>query len=167
MVDPVASPVETVITGSIGKWFEEMVPGSTFRHMVTRTVTEADNTWFSTTTMNPQPLHLDAHYAAGTEFGQRLVNSLLTLSVIVGLSVADLTLTTTVANLGFDEITFPAPVFMGDTLRAETGIVAGRLSKSRPGQGVVTMEHRGFKQDGTVVCRAVRNALVRCRPGGE
>jgi acyl dehydratase len=158
---------ETVIEGCIGRWFEEMMPGTIYRHMVTRTVTEADNTWFSTTTMNPQPLHLDSHYSSTTEFGQRLVNSLFTLSVIVGLSVADLTLQTTVANLGFGEITFPAPVLIGDTLRAETAIVESRLSHSRPGQGIVTMEHRGFNQEQILVCRASRTALIRCRPEGS
>jgi acyl dehydratase len=157
-------PNEIVIEGCIGRWFEEMIPGTTFRHMVTRTATEADNTWFTAITMNPQPLHLDSHYSAGTEFGQRLVNSLFTLSVVVGLSVGDLTLHTTVANLGFGEITFPAPVLIGDTLRAETAIIESRLSHSRPGQGVVTMEHRGYKQDQTLVCRALRTALIRCRP---
>lgn len=148
-----------------GRWFDELKPGITFRHGVTRTITEADNVFFTTMTMNPQPLHLDANYASGTEFGRPLVNSLLTLGLVVGLSVADLTLRTTVANLGFDEVTFPAPVFAGDTIRVETEILESRLSRSRPGQGIVKMRHKGLNQDNRVVCLATRSALLRQKPG--
>jgi len=148
-----------------GKWFEELTEGLVIHHAIRRTVTEADNVGFSTMTMNPAWLHLDADYAATkTEFGRPLVNSLLTLSLAVGISVHDTTLGTTVANLGFEETVFPAPVFHGDTLRVETQVMAARRSRSRPQQGIVTFEHRVFNQDDVVVCRSVRNALMLCRP---
>jgi acyl dehydratase len=156
--------IDRIVDGSPGRWYDELAVGTRYRHSVTRTVTEADNVWFTTMTMNPQPLHLDASYAAGTEFGRPLVNSLFTLALVVGLSVAELTLRTTVANLGFEAVTFPAPVFAGDTIRAETDILAKRPARSRPGQGIVSMRHRGVNQGGTVVCEAVRSALVRSRP---
>jgi len=114
--------------------------------------------------MNPQPLHLDAEFAKATEFGQRLVNSLFTLSTLVGLSVADLTLGTTVGNLGFEKVEFPKPVFIGDTLYAETEVVSKRESRSRPGQGIVCFEHRATNQRGELVARCVRNALMLGRP---
>jgi acyl dehydratase len=118
-------------------------------------------------TMNPAWLHLDADYAANeTEFGKPLVNSLLTLSLAVGISVHETTLGTTVANLGFEESVFPAPVFHGDTIRVETEVLKRRASSSRPNQGVVTFEHRVFNQDDVLVCRTVRNALMLCRPDG-
>jgi acyl dehydratase len=147
-----------------GKWLGELVAGDVHRHRPGRTVTEADNVLFTTLTMNTQSLHLDAAFAADQEFGQRLVNSLFTMSVVVGLSVADLTEGTTVANLGFSEVSFPAPVFIGDTLYAETEVVAVRPSSSRPGQGVVTFEHRGRNQRGEPVCVARRAALIRSDP---
>jgi len=143
-----------------GKYLNELVVGDVYTHRPGRTVTEADNLLFTVLTMNTQSLHLDAAFAETREFGQRLVNSLFTLSTVVGLSVADLTEGTTVANLGFSEITFPAPVFIGDTLTAETEIVARRRSASRPGQGIVTFEHRGHNQHGKLVCSARRAALV-------
>ena len=145
-----------------GKYLDELIVGDVFVHRPARTVTEADNVLFTTLTMNTQSLHLDAEFARDQEFGQRLVNSLLTMSTVVGLSVADLTEGTTVANLGFSEIRFPAPVFIGDTLTAETEIIDKRLSTSRPGQGVVTFEHRGRNQRGEAVCTARRAALVLC-----
>jgi acyl dehydratase len=118
-------------------------------------------------TMNPAWLHLDFDYAENeTEFGRPLVNSMLTLAVVIGISVHETTLGTTVANLGFQEIAFPAPVFHGDTIRVETEVAAARASKSRPNQGVVTFEHRGFNQRGELVCRAVRDALMHRRPEG-
>lgn len=147
-----------------GRWYEDLDEGEVVDHAVTRTVTESDNVLFSTMTMNPQPLHLDAEFSAGTEFGKPLVNSLFTLGLLVGLSVWELTLGTTVANLGFDEIAFPAPVFVGDTIRASTLIVSKRLSKSRPGNGVVQFDHRAFNQHGVLVARCRRSALMRCRP---
>jgi acyl dehydratase len=147
-----------------GMWLEECEPGLVVHHAVRRTVTEMDNTLFSTLTMNPQPLHLDAAFSAETEFGQRLVNSLFTLGLVVGIAVYELTLGTTVANLGFDSIEFPAPVFHGDTVHVETEIVSRRNSKSRPDNGIVTFEHRGFNQRDVLIARCVRNALMRRRP---
>jgi acyl dehydratase len=147
-----------------GRWFEELEPGLVVDHAITRTVTESDNTLFCVLTMNPQPLHLDAAYAAESEFGERLVNSLLTLSLLVGLSVFETTHGTTVANLAFAEVTFPNPVFHGDTIRAETEVVAARASASRPAQGIVTFEHRAFNQRGELVARCRRTALMKRRP---
>nr|WP_072806005.1 MaoC family dehydratase [Rhodococcus yunnanensis] len=141
-----------------------MEVGVVYEHRPGRTVTEADNTLFTTQTMNTQALHLDAAYSAGTAFGERLVNSMFTLSTVVGLSVAQLTQGTIVANLGFSEVKFPKPLFHGDTLYAETTIVDKRESKSRPGEGVVTFEHTGRNQHGDVVAVAVRKTLVQMRP---
>ncbi|MTD55452.1 MaoC family dehydratase [Amycolatopsis pithecellobii] len=146
-----------------GLWFEELSQGLKIEHSVTRTVSEADNTLFSVMTMNPQPLHLDAEFSSRTEFGQRLVNSLFTLGLVVGISVSETTLGTTVANLGFGKIEFPAPVFHGDTIRVETVVKARRESKSRSSAGVVTFEHTGYNQHGTAVARCERSALMlRC-----
>jgi acyl dehydratase len=147
-----------------GRWFEELTVGTIVPHPVTRTVTETDNILFTTMTMNPAQVHLDYDYAARTEFGQPLVNSMFTVALLIGLSVYDLTHGTTVANLGFDEVVFPAPVFYGDTIHAESEIVDARVSKSRPAQGIVTFEHRAFNQRDELVCRARRNALMHCRP---
>jgi acyl dehydratase len=147
-----------------GRYYDELEVGDVFRHRPGRTITETDNLLFTTLTMNTQSLHLDAEAAAESEFGQRLVNSLLTMSIAAGLSVGDLTEGTTVANLGFGEIAFPRPVFVGDTLYAETEIVAKRESRSRPGEGIVTFEHRAANQREEVVCRAQRAALVRSAP---
>jgi acyl dehydratase len=147
-----------------GMWLEECEPGLVVHHAVRRTVTEMDNTLFSTLTMNPQPLHLDAAFSAETEFGQRLVNSLFTLGLVVGIAVYELTLGTTVANLGFGSIEFPAPVFHGDTIHVDTEIASRRDSKSRPDNGIVTFEHRGFNQHDVLIARCVRNALMRRRP---
>lgn len=145
-----------------GLYFEEFEVGTRYLHRPGRTVTEADNVLFTTMTMNTQSLHLDAAWSATQPFGQRLVNSMLTLSTLVGSSVAQLTEGTIVANLGFDRVEFPHPVFLGDTLYSETLITAGRLSESRPGQGIVTLEHTARNQDGVVVAIAVRNTLVWC-----
>ena len=147
-----------------GLYFEQFSVGQVFNHEIHRTVTEADNVLFSTLTMNPQPLHLDAAWSATQPFGQRLVNSLFTLSTLVGLSIGQLTLGTLVANLGFREVTFPAPVFIGDTLYAETLVREVRASKSRPGEGVVELEHTARNQDGTIVAQCLRAMLVRSRP---
>ena len=147
-----------------GLYFEEFTVGQVFRHQPGRTVTEADNVLFTTMTMNPQPLHLDAAFAAHTEFGQRLVNSLLTLGIAVGLSVGDTTLGTTVANLGFDKIEFPKPVFHGDTLYVETEIMDKRESRSRPDTGVVFFEHRASNQRQELVARIRRAGLMRKKP---
>jgi acyl dehydratase len=145
-------------------WFEEMTPGLTVHHSVRRTVTEMDNTLISVLTMNPQPLHLDAEFAGTTEFGERLVNSLYTLGLVIGISVYELTLGTTVANLGFQSVEFPAPVFHGDTIRVETDVAGARASASRPNAGIVTFEHRGFNQREVLIARCVRAALVLRRP---
>jgi acyl dehydratase len=154
--------VKTVVAR--GLYFEEIEPGAVFRHRPGRTLGEADNTLFSTLTMNPQSLHLDAAYSERTEFGQRLVNSLLTLSTMVGLSVSDLTQETTVANLGFGKVDFPRPVFAGDTINAETEILSARASRSRPEAGVVVFEHRALNQRGEVVAVAQRTALMHRAP---
>lgn len=145
-------------------WFDEFEVGQVVRHAITRTVTETDNVLFTTMTMNPQPLHLDEEFAAGTEFGTRLVNSLFTLGLVVGISVHETTLGTTVANLGFGSIEFPAPVRHGDTIHVETEVLSTRASTSRPGQGIVEMEHRGYNQRDEVVAVARRSALMRSRP---
>lgn len=161
---------DTTVTGpritQRGLWFEEMELGATYEHRPGRTITEADNTWFTAVTMNTQALHLDAAYAAGTSFGERLVNSMFTLSTLVGLSVSQLTQGTIVANLGFSDVSFPHPLRHGDTLYAETTITDKRESKSRPGEGIVTLTHTGRNQDGTVVATAVRKTLVQKRPEG-
>ncbi|MFQ5513105.1 MAG: MaoC family dehydratase [Myxococcota bacterium] len=143
-----------------GKYFEDLEVGTVLKHEPGRTITETDNLLFSTLTMNPQPLHLDAVFAEQSEFGQRLVNSLFTLGVTVGLSVADTTLGTTVGNLGFERIEFPKPVFLGDTLRAETEVVEKRLSRSRPEWGIVHFEHRAWNQRSELVLRCRRAAMM-------
>jgi acyl dehydratase len=160
----VTAPEKTV--EQRGLWLEEFEEGTTYLHRPGRTVTEADNTLFTTQTMNTQPLHLDAAWAATQPGfrGERLVNSMFTLSTVVGLSVNQLTLGTIVANLGFSEITFPAPMFHGDTLYAETTCLSKRVSKSRPNQGIVELRHTGRNQDGEVVCTAVRSTRVQGRP---
>lgn len=148
----------------MGRWFEELPAGLSVRHATTRTVTEADNVLFTCLTMNPQPLHLDAEFAAGTEFGERLVNSLFTLGLLVGLTVPELTLGTTIANLGFERVEFPRPVLHGDTIRAESEVLEARASRSRPDAGVVTFEHRAHNQRDEVVGVCRRTALMRRRP---
>ena len=150
-----------------GKWYEELEVGLVVPHALTRTVTESDNVLFTTMTMNPARLHLDHHYAAETEFGRPLVNSMFTLALLVGLSVLETTHGTTIANLGFQSVEFPAPVFPGDTIYAETEVVAARDSRSRPEAGIVTFEHRGFNQRDELVCRARRDALMLRRPKGK
>ncbi len=148
-----------------GKWFEELTPGLVIHHAIRRTITESDNVLFTSMTMNPAWLHLDFAYAESeTEFGRPLVNSMLTVAMVVGISVHETTLGTTVANLGFSETVFPAPMFHGDTLRVETEVQSSRPSKSRPNQGVVVFEHRGYNQDDALTCRAVRSALMLRAP---
>ena len=147
-----------------GRWFEELAVGDVVEHAVTRTVTEMDNGLFTCLTMNPQPMHLDAEFAARSEFGKPLVNSLYTLGLVVGIAVPELTLGTTIANLGFSEIEFPNPVFAGDTVWAQSEIIESRPSASRPNAGVVTFEHRGYKGIDTIICRARRTAFMRRRP---
>ncbi|WP_163541575.1 MaoC family dehydratase [Occultella kanbiaonis] len=145
-----------------GLYYEEFDTGVLYQHRPGRTVTEADNVLFTTLTMNTQSLHLDAAWSAGQPFGQRLVNSMFTLATLVGSSVAQLTQGTIVANLGFETVTFPHPLYHGDTLYSETRVRSKRLSSSRPGQGIVTLEHTGRNQDGTIVATAVRSTLVWC-----
>ncbi len=147
-----------------GLYFEEFHVGQQFVHPWSRTVTEMDNTLFSLLTMNPQPLHLDAHFAAQTEWGQRLFNSLYTLGILVGMSVNDTTLGTTVANLGMTDVRFPKPVFHCDTLRARTEVISVRASQSRPESGLVEFEHTGLNQRDEVVAICRRTALMRRRP---
>lgn len=146
-----------------GLWYEELEPGTRYLHRPGRTLTEADNVLFTTLTMNTQALHLDAAWSGQQVWGQRLVNSMLTLATMVGQSVGQLTQGTIVANLGFGEVAFPHPLFHGDTLYSETVVAAKRLSASRPGEGVVTLDHTGRNQHGVVVATARRTVLVRCR----
>ena len=148
-----------------GLWFEEFEVGALYEHRPGRTLTEADNVFFTTLTMNTQPLHLDAHDSAQhPPFHERLVNSMLTFSTLVGLSVGQLTLGTIVANLGFEDVRFPAPVRHGDTLYAETLVVEKRTSSTRPGTGIVTLEHVARNQHGEVVATATRATMVRMAP---
>lgn len=147
-----------------GKYFDEWAVGDRIDHPIRRTVTETDNLLFSALTHNPQPLHIDAEAARASEFGQILVNGTWTFSLMVGLSVAETTLGTLVANLGYDKLVMPKPVFIGDTLRAETEVTGLRDSKSRTDAGLVTFTHRLFNQRDELVCQCERTALLRRRP---
>ena len=147
-----------------GLWFEEFEEGMVFEHAVTRTVTEADNMMFSNATMNTQPLHIDFNWAAeNSEFGKPLVNSIFTLGLMIGLSVSDTTLGTTVGNLAMTDMNFPKPVFHGDSIRSTTTILSTRESKSRPTMGVVVFEHRAFNQRDEKVAYCIRSAFMRKR----
>lgn len=147
-----------------GLYYEEFEIGQVFEHAIRRTVTEMDNILFSALTHNPQPLHLDAEFSKNTEFGQQLVNSIFTLGLMVGVSVGDTTLGTTVGNLGMTEVRFPKPVFHGDTLRATTTIKEKRESKSRPTMGIVVFEHRAFNQRDEEVAYCLRAGLMLKKP---
>jgi acyl dehydratase len=148
-----------------GLYFDQFSVGQVFRHGVRRTVTEADNTWFSVATCNPAAIHLDEDYCRKhSEFGTRIVNSGFTLGLMIGLSVADTTLGTTVGNLGMDEVRFPKPVFHGDTIRAETEVLDKRESRSRPTQGIVTFLHRAYNQNDELVSHCKRAALMLKEP---
>ncbi len=147
-----------------GVWFDELYVGQKFEHPIRRTVTETDNVLFTAMTHNPALLHLDEEYMKGTEFGQRVVNSAFTLGLMVGISVGDTTLGTAVANLGWDEVRFPKPLFHGDTIRVETEVLETRESKSRPDQGIVVFLHQAFNQHGEVVASCKRSGLQRKRP---
>jgi acyl dehydratase len=147
-----------------GLWFDELQVGQVFKHAIRRTVTETDNILFSTMTHNPAQLHLDEEYMRGTEYGQRLVNSAFTLGLMGGISVGDTTLGTAVANLGWDEVRFPKPVFHGDTLHVETEVIDLRDSKSRPDQGIVTFLHRAYNQRNELVASCKRSGLQRRKP---
>jgi acyl dehydratase len=151
----------------LGLYFEEFDLDTRYLHRPGRTVTETDNVLFTTLTMNSQALHLDAAWAATQPFGQRLMNSMFTLATIVGASVTQLTQGTIVANLGFSDVAFPHPLFHGDTLYSETVVTGKRLSSTRPGQGIVTMEHTGRNQDGVIVAKATRSVLVWTREAHE
>ena len=146
-----------------GRYYEDFAVGDTYKHWPGRTLTAADNTWFTLLTMNQHPIHFDEEYAKQTEFGKPLVNSALTLAVVVGMSVADVS-QRAVANLGWTDIVMPAPVFNGDTLYAESTVLEKRESKSRPTEGIVTVATRGWKQDGTTVMTFKRSVLVPKRP---
>ena len=148
-----------------GLYFEDFQVDQVFEHAVTRTVTEMDNVLFSTLTLNPQPLHLDEEFSKKTEFGQRLVNSLFTLGLLIGMTVSETTLGTTIANLGMSKVEFPKPVFHGDTLRARTVVKSKRLSRSRPNAGIVEFEHSAINQRGEVVAICQRAAFMKCQPG--
>jgi len=147
-----------------GRYYDEWQVGDRIVHILRRTVTETDNLMMSALTHNPQPLHLDAEYAAGTEFGRIVVNGTFTFALMVGISVGDTTLGTLVANLGYDKLVMPKPVFIGDTLRGETEVVELRDSKSRPDAGLVTFKHRMFNQRDEEVCSFLRTALLKRRP---
>ena len=146
-----------------GLHFEDFKTGHVFQHELRRTVTEADNMLFSNMTLNPQPLHIDHHFAASQPFGKPLVNSLFTLGLMIGISVNDTTIGTTVGNLGMSEVKFPHPVFHGDTIHVETEVKAVRDSKSRPADGIVTFIHRAFNQDDVLVAMCERAALMKKR----
>lgn len=147
-----------------GRWFDEWRVGDRIVHEIRRTVTETDNLLFSTMTHNPQPLHIDAEAARASEFGQILVNGTFTFALMVGLSVSDTTLGTLVANLGYDKLVMPKPVFLGDTLRAESQVVELKDSRSRPEAGIVTFTHRLLNQRDEIVCQCLRSALIRRSP---
>ncbi len=148
-----------------GLYFDEFEIGQIFQHQIRRTVTEADNVWFSTATCNPAALHLDEQWCKeNSEFGTRIVNSGFTFGLMIGLSVGDTTMGTTVANLGMDEVRFPKPVFHGDTIRAETEVLEKRESRSRPTQGIVTLLHRAYNQNNDLVASCKRAALMMRKP---
>ncbi len=147
-----------------GRFFDDWQVGDRVAHAITRTVTETDNVLVSALTHNPQPMHLDHEVAAASEFGQPLVNSIYTFGLMIGVSVSDTTLGTLIANLGYDKLVFPVPVFVGDTLRSESECIAVRPSGSRPEAGIVTWAHRSFNQRGEKVCECTRSALIRRKP---
>jgi acyl dehydratase len=147
-----------------GLYLEQFEIGAVVRHPITRTVTESDNVLFSVMTLNPQPLHIDFDFASKTEWGKPLVNSLFTLGLMIGISVHDTTLGTTVANLGMTDTTFPHPVFHGDTIRVETEVKEVRESKSKPDRGIVEFEHRAYNQHGALVARTTRQAMIMKKP---
>lgn len=147
-----------------GHWLEDFEEGQVFDHDWGRTLTETDNRWFSLLTMNPQPLHIDAHHAKTTQWGRPIVNSLFTLGCLVGMSVNDTTLGTTVANLGMTDVRFPHPLFEGDTIRVRTTVLGVRESRSRPADGIVTFRHEAFNQDGVLCATCDRAALIMKRP---
>ena len=161
--EPGAQGERRVVAGWTGRWLEDFRVGDVYRHVNGRTISEADNTWFSLLTNNPHPAHSNADYASRTEFGRPLVVSTLTLAIVTGLSVDDVS-RNAVANLGWDEVRLPAPVFAGDTLYAESEVLETRPSRSRPGQGLVRVRTRGFNQRDETVITYERTILVHARP---
>ena len=158
-------PTEPVRHARGGLYFEDFETGRLYQHTLRRTVTEMDNMLFSNMTLNPQPLHIDRHFCeTETEWGQPLMNSLFTLGLMIGMSVNDLTVGTTIANLGMSEVKFPNPVFHGDTLHSTTEVIGRRESKSRPDAGIVELHHRAYKQDGKLVAECHRQAFMKKRP---
>ncbi len=147
-----------------GLYLEDFEVGHVIQHPLRRTVTETDNILFSTMTLNPQPLHIDFDFCAKTEWGQPLVNSLFTLGLMIGISVNDTTVGTTIANLGMSETIFPHPLFHGDTVHVETEILSVRESKSKPDRGIVELEHRAFNQEDVLVAKCTRQAMIIKRP---
>lgn len=147
-----------------GLYLEQFEVGRVFQHEIRRTITESDNIWFCAATYNPARVHIDHEYCKDTEFGKPLVNSIFTLGLVIGLSVQDTTLGTTVANLGMTDVRFPHPVFHGDTINAVTTVIDVRPSRSRPNAGIVTFKHEGFNQSGEQVCVCLRQALMLRRP---
>jgi acyl dehydratase len=148
-----------------GLYFEDFAEGHVFKHRLTRTVTEMDNMLFSNLTLNPQPLHIDRHFCEReTQWGKPLMNSLFTLGLMIGISVNDTTMGTTIANLGMTDVTFPHPLFQGDSVRVETQVEGKRLSKSRGDAGIVTFIHRAYNQDDVLVAQCTRQAFMLCRP---
>lgn len=164
MTDPAAAEPPPGPSPRGGMYFEDFIVGQTIAHRLTRTVTQMDNMLFSNMTLNPQPLHIDAHFCATeTEWGRPLMNSLFTLGLMIGISVNDTTNGTTIANLGMSDVKFPAPLFEGDTVHCTTEIAAKRESRSRPNAGIVDFIHRTYKQDGTLVAECRRQAFMRKR----
>jgi acyl dehydratase len=147
-----------------GRYFEDWTVGDRIEHALRRTVTETDNLLITTLTHNPQPLHLDAEAAAASEFGRILVNGIFTFGLMIGVSVADTTMNVLIANLGYDQVRMPRPVFIGDTLRGETTVNELKASRSRPASGIITFAHRMLNQRDEVVCEGLRTALIRRRP---
>ncbi len=144
-----------------GLFLQDFSTGQVIQHELRRTITESDNMLFSNMTLNPQPLHIDFDFAARSEWGKPLVNSLFTLGLLIGISVNDTTVGTTIANLGMTDVIFPHPMFHGDTLRVETEVMSVRESRSKPDRGIVEFEHRGYNQDGVLVAQCRRQALMR------
>lgn len=147
-----------------GLYLEEFVVGSVIRHGLTKTITESDNMLFSVMTLNPQPLHIDFDFASRTEWGKPLVNSLFTLGLMIGISVHDTTIGTTIANLGMTDTVFPHPLFHGDTVRVETEVKSVRDSRSKADRGIVEFEHRAYNQNGVLVAKTTRQAMIRKKP---
>lgn len=147
-----------------GKYFEDLEPGRIIRHETGRTLTETDNVLFNSLTMNTQPLHMDEHFAAQTDFGRRIVNGIFTMGLVVGITVPDLTAGTIIANLGYENVQHPHPMFHGDTLYVETEVLSKRESKSKPDRGIITLKHTGRNQDGVICIEVTRSVLFLKRP---